>query len=46
MRRHMGMDIIIPYVLWVALLLFLVDALLKALNKQWHPWFTEGLKED
>jgi hypothetical protein len=25
LRRHMGMDVIIPYVLWVALLLFLVD---------------------
>ena len=25
MRRHMGMDMILPYVLWVALLLFLVD---------------------
>ncbi len=25
LRRHMGMDAIIPYVLWVALLLFLVD---------------------
>ncbi len=39
MRRHMGMDIIIPYVLWVALLLFLVDALLRVLNQRWHPWF-------
>jgi hypothetical protein len=25
LRRHMGMNIIIPYVLWVALLLFLVE---------------------
>ena len=25
LRRHMGMNVIIPYVLWVALLLFLVD---------------------
>ena len=25
MRRHMGMDVILPYVLWVALLLFCVD---------------------
>ncbi len=25
LRRHMGMDLIIPYVLWVALLVFVVD---------------------
>jgi NitT/TauT family transport system permease protein len=41
MRRHMGMDIIIPYVLWVALLLFLIDATLRLLNRFWHPWFRE-----
>jgi NitT/TauT family transport system permease protein len=38
MRRHMGMDIIIPYVLWVALLLYSVDALMKFTNKRLHPW--------
>ena len=41
MRRHMGMDIIIPYVLWVALLLFLIDGALRLLNRIWHPWFKE-----
>ncbi|QMV18376.1 ABC transporter permease subunit [Granulicella sp. 5B5] len=39
MRRHMGMDIIIPYVLWVALLLFLIDLSLRILNRRLHPWF-------
>src|SRR5271154_3422934 len=39
MRRHMGMDIINPYVLWVALLLFLVDALLRVANRRLHPWY-------
>jgi NitT/TauT family transport system permease protein len=39
MRRHMGMDIIIPYVLWVALLLFLIDISLRILNRRLHPWF-------
>ncbi len=39
MRRHMGMDVILPYVLWVALLLFLVDLALRLLNKRMHPWF-------
>jgi NitT/TauT family transport system permease protein len=41
MRRHMGMDTIIPYVLWVALLLFLVDFGMRALNRRMHPWFRE-----
>jgi NitT/TauT family transport system permease protein len=39
MRRHMGMDIILPYVLWVALLLFIVDALLRIANRRLHPWY-------
>ena len=39
MRRHMGMDVILPYVLWVALLLFCVDLFLRILNRRMHPWF-------
>ncbi len=39
MRRHMGMDIILPYLLWVALLLFLIDALLRFTNRRLHPWY-------
>jgi NitT/TauT family transport system permease protein len=39
MRRHMGMDIILPYVLWVALLLFIMDALLRFANRRLHPWY-------
>jgi NitT/TauT family transport system permease protein len=42
LRRHMGMDTIIPYVLWVALLLFLVDLSMRVLNKRLHPWFQEA----
>jgi NitT/TauT family transport system permease protein len=41
LRRHMGMDTIIPYVLWVALLLFLVDLATNKLNRKLHPWFQE-----
>lgn len=41
LRRHMGMDTIIPYVLWVALLLFLVDLGMNQLNRKLHPWFRE-----
>ncbi len=39
MRRHMGMDVILPYVLWVAFLLFLIDFSLRTLNRRLHPWF-------
>jgi NitT/TauT family transport system permease protein len=42
LRRHMGMDVIIPYVLWVALLLFLVDLGMRTLNRTLHPWFHEA----
>ncbi len=42
LRRHMGMDVIIPYVLWVALLLFLVDFGMRTLNRTLHPWFHEA----
>jgi NitT/TauT family transport system permease protein len=42
LRRHMGMDVIIPYVLWVALLLFLVDLGMRFLNRIIHPWFQEA----
>jgi NitT/TauT family transport system permease protein len=42
LRRHMGMDTILPYVLWVALLLFLVDVGMSTLNRKLHPWFQEA----
>lgn len=42
LRRHMGMDVIIPYVLWVALLLFLVDLGMRVANRKLHPWFHEA----
>jgi len=39
MRRHMGMDVILPYVLWVAFLLYCIDLALRVLNRRMHPWF-------
>jgi NitT/TauT family transport system permease protein len=42
LRRHMGMDVIIPYVLWVALLLFIVDLAMRFANRKLHPWFQEA----
>jgi NitT/TauT family transport system permease protein len=41
LRRHMGMDTIIPYVLWVAFLLFVVDLAMQSFNRKIHPWFQE-----
>lgn len=38
MRRTMSMDIIIPYLLWVAVLLFGIDALLRFASRRMHPW--------
>ena len=45
LRRHMGMNTIIPYVLWVALLLFLVDFTMRVANKKLHPWFQRSMSE-
>jgi len=42
LRRHLAMDTIIPYVLWVALLLFLVDLSMRMMNRKLHPWFQEA----
>lgn len=42
LRRNMAMNIIIPYVMWVALLLFLVDLAMRVLNRRLHPWFREA----
>ncbi len=39
MRRHMGMDIILPYLLWVALLLFVLDGTLRLVNRRLNPWY-------
>jgi NitT/TauT family transport system permease protein len=41
MQRHMGMDVIIPYVLWTALLLFLIDWTLRVVIRATNPWFKE-----
>ncbi len=41
MQRHMGMDVIIPYVLWTALLLFLADLVIRSAIRFTNPWFRE-----
>ena len=41
LQRHMGMDLIIPYVLWVAFLLFLIDLTFRLAIRFTSPWFRE-----
>lgn len=38
-RRYLSMDVIIPYVLWITLLGFTMDALLRLAIKQIYPWY-------
>jgi len=37
-RRYLAMDVIIPYVAWIALLAILVDAMLVFLSERLFPW--------
>ena len=43
-RRYMSMDVILPYVVWITLLAFLFDQLLRLLNKRLYPWHEQGGK--
>jgi NitT/TauT family transport system permease protein len=38
-RRYLAMDVIIPYVLWITVLAFLMDAGLRLLQRRMFPWF-------
>ena len=38
-RRYLSMDVIIPYVLWITLLGFLMDLILRKTNKWVFPWY-------
>lgn len=41
-RRYLSMDVILPYVLWITLLAFVMDLLLRALSRWAFPWFHQG----
>ncbi len=43
-RRYMAMDVIIPYVIWITLLAWLMDLVLRQLHKACFPW-SEGGRE-
>jgi NitT/TauT family transport system permease protein len=37
-RRYLAMDVILPYVLWISLLAFGTDWLLRTARARWFPW--------
>ncbi|MBW8880792.1 MAG: ABC transporter permease subunit, partial [Asticcacaulis sp.] len=37
-RRYLSMDIILPYVAWIALLAILMDVVLRAISREVFPW--------
>jgi NitT/TauT family transport system permease protein len=38
-RRYLEMDVIIPYVAWITLLAFVIDAVLAMIQRKLFPWF-------
>jgi len=38
-RRYLSMDVILPYVFWIAVLAFALDFLLRNLSHWLYPWF-------
>jgi NitT/TauT family transport system permease protein len=41
-RRYMAMDVILPYVAWITLLAFGMDALLRLVRAKAFPWADAG----
>lgn len=42
MRRYMAMDVILPYVVWITLLAFMMDWLLRLISRRAFPWLARG----
>ncbi|MDC0738487.1 ABC transporter permease [Cognatishimia sp. SS12] len=42
-RRYLAMDVILTYVIWITLLAFVIDWLLKTLSRKAFPWMEAGL---
>lgn len=42
-RRYLAMDVILTYVIWITLLAFLIDWLLKTLSRRAFSWMETGL---
>lgn len=41
-RRYLSMDVIIPYVIWITLLAFMFDWLLRVVTNYLFPWYSLG----
>lgn len=41
-RRYLAMDVILPYVLWITLLAYAMDRLLRWLGRKAFPWYATG----
>lgn len=41
-RRYLAMDVILPYVVWITLLAFVADYLLRLLGRRLFPWYGTG----
>ena len=44
-RRYMSMDVILPYVLWITILAYAMDWLLKQLSRKVSPWYHQAQGE-
>jgi NitT/TauT family transport system permease protein len=44
-RRYLSMDVIIPYVIWITILAFVMDAGLGLLQRKLFPWFASMRSE-
>jgi len=42
-RRYLAMDVILTYVIWITLLAFIIDWLLKTLSRKAFPWAEANL---
>ncbi|MFW2543114.1 ABC transporter permease [Primorskyibacter sp. 2E107] len=42
-RRYLAMDVILTYVIWITVLAFVLDWLLKLLSRKAFPWMEAGL---
>ena len=42
-RRYLAMDVILTYVIWITILAFVMDWLLRKASKRFFPWAEDGL---
>jgi NitT/TauT family transport system permease protein len=42
LRRYLAMDVILPYVVWITLIAFLMDLLLRFGTRKLFPWYAKG----